>query len=182
MEAYYPEISGLQSGGLQPSSVVQNDLSFLENKAATEIVLGFRIDDLGFLLPVSLHCEVVERLQVSPIPNVEPWFSGLLNIRGNIVPVIDLRILIGKADSIPKKRYLFAVDRGEKTVALWIDGYPQMLTGMGQLLNDLPKLPDRLHGYVTNAYLHEGQLWLKLQLDQLFKTLGRQHVTKEAES
>ncbi|TAL46594.1 MAG: hypothetical protein EPN89_10165 [Methylovulum sp.] len=157
----------------------RRDVAPLTNELA-QTVLGFRVGELGFLLPASLHCEVIERLPVNPIPNVEPWFSGLLNIRGNIVPVVDLHCLLGANPG--KKRYLFAVDRGDKTVALWIDGYPQILTGPDhslQVLEALPILPERLQRYVTGAYLCSGQAWLSLQFGQLFKALGRGHTAKE---
>ncbi|MCX7098475.1 MAG: chemotaxis protein CheW [Methylococcales bacterium] len=146
--------------------------------------LGFRVGGLGFLLPVSLQCEIIERLQVSPLPNVEPWFSGLLNVRGAVVPVVDLGILFDVQVDFQKKRQLFAIDRGEKTMALWIDGYPQLLAEVGgtlQPLADLPELPPRLQPYVTAAYTLDGQLWLKVEFAALFKTLGQQQ-TKEIES
>lgn len=136
------------------------------------MVLGFQVGEWGFLLPFGLHCEVLERLTVNPIPNVEPWFCGLLNSRGNIVPVIDLRLLLGEIAKPPQKRYLLAIDRGEKTMALWVDGYPRMLTVVEQTLQPLPNLPAYLQPYVTHAHLHNGQLWLKVQFEQFFKTLG----------
>lgn len=183
MEADYPNFTELPDvNGLSLNTMQSNLFPFADeaNTATTEITLGFHIGDLGFSLPANLHCEVLERLPVNPIPNVEPWFSGLMNIRGNIVPVIDLRRLLGKTENSDKKRYLFAIDRGEKTMALWIDGYPQMLIGLEkslQSLTSLAVLPDRLQPYVTEAYSLNDQVWLKIKLEALFKTLGRQHAT-----
>lgn len=169
--------NGLSSGALESNlSAFVN----LTNSAISEMALGFRVGDFGFLLPVSLHCEVAGQLPVHPIPKVEPWFSGLLNMRGNIVPVVDLHRLMSDTANPPKKRYLFAMDRGEKTMAVWIDGYPQMLEGTFQGLTSLPPLPERLQRFVTNAYTQNGQIWLKVHFEQLFNTLGRQSTAKEA--
>ena len=145
-----------------------------------QMVLGFRVGEFGFLVPVSLHCEVIEQTNANPLPKVEPWFSGLLNIRGNIVPVVDLLRFMSDTDKPPKKRYLFAIDRAEKSMVVWIDGYPQMLTGVLQPLDELPPLPARLARFVSNAYTLDGQIWLNVQLEQIFKTLGRQTSAKEA--
>lgn len=141
--------------------------------------LGFRLGDWGFLLPISTHCEVLERLQVNPIPNVEPWFSGLLNVRGLIVPVIDLGILLGVSYTQPKQRYLFTLGRGEKTMAVWIDSYPQLLSGCASSF--LPTahetvLPGMLQTFVAKSYVHNDQVWLKVQFEPLFKTLGQQQA------
>jgi twitching motility protein PilI len=183
METHFQNDTEPQSADGLTSSASKSNLSAFANQAnstISEMFLGFRVGDFGFLLPVSLHCEVAEQLPVNPLPNVEPWFSGLLNIRGNIVPVVDLLRLMSDTASHPKKRYLFAMDRGEKTMAVWIDGYPQMLGGILQPLNPLPQIPERLQCFVTNAYAQNGQIWLKVQFEQLFKTLGRQSTVKEA--
>ncbi|MFZ2452332.1 MAG: chemotaxis protein CheW [Methylovulum miyakonense] len=156
-----------------------NDAALPADAPASASLLGFRVGGLGFLLPISLHCEVIEPLPVNPIPKVEPWFSGLLNIRGNIVPVIDLHLLPGETAAPAKKRYLLAIGRGEKTMALWIDGYPQMLADMTAPLPALPALPQQLMPCVRNAYAYQGQTWLKVQFEPLFKTLGIRQTHKE---
>jgi len=167
------------SGGLYFNSL-DNGLSAFAEATAPASLLGFRVGGWGFLLPIGLHCEVIEALPVNPIPRVEPWFSGLLNIRGNIVPVVDLCLLPGATVPPPKKRYLLALDRGGKTMALWIDGYPQMMTDMANPIPELPPLPQQLLACVRDAYQHQGQTWLSVQFDALFKTLGAGPSTQEA--
>ncbi|ASF47368.1 chemotaxis protein CheW [Methylovulum psychrotolerans] len=146
--------------------------SFADAPEIAATVLGFRIGDLGFLLPISLHCEVIGHLPVNPIPRVKPWFSGLLNMRGTIVPVVDLYLLPNTVGSPPKKRYLLTIGRGEKTVALWIDGYPLLLPDMATPLPSLPPLPELLQPCVSHAYSHDGQIWLQAEFGALFATLG----------
>lgn len=182
MDADYPNLKKLPNADGWALSSEQSDLLPFAGEtdtATTEITLGFHVDDLGFLLPASLHCEVIDRLLVNPIPNVEPWFSGLINIRGNIVPVVDLRRMLGKTENPDKKRYLFAIGRAEKMMALWIDGDPRMLAGLEKSLEPLPTLaalPERLQPYITAAYSLDGQVWVKAKLEALFKTLGRRHA------
>jgi twitching motility protein PilI len=137
-------------------------------------VFGFRAGSLGFLVTAGTYCEVIGQTQVNPIPNTKLWFSGLLNLRGNLVPAFDLRRLLGEEATDHKKRCLFAIDRGEKTVALWIDGLPEVLGAFSQPLRQLPPLPAVLQACVSGGHLHRGQIWLNVQFDELFKTLGRQ--------
>lgn len=160
--------------------VEANALSFQSAVTLSEALLGFRIGHLGFLLPVSLHCEVIEALPVNPVPKVEPWFSGLLNIRGNIVPVVDLRLLLGETLNPLKKRYLLALGRGEKMMALWLDDYPQMMMALTDPLPDLPYLPPPLVPCVRHAYAHQEQIWLTVQLEPLFTALGARQTNQES--
>ena len=160
--------------------VEANELSFQPAVALSEALLGFRIGNFGFLLPVSLHCEVIEALPVNPVPKFEPWFSGLLNIRGNIVPVVDLRLLLGETVNPLKKRYLLALGRGEKMMALWLDDYPQMMMALTDPLPALPYFPQPLVPCVRNAYVHQEQIWLAVHLEPLFSALGTRQINQEA--
>jgi twitching motility protein PilI len=141
-----------------------------------ETVWGFKVGSLGFLVAAGMFCEVIENLHVNPLPNVKPWLNGLLNLRGNLVPVIDLALLFGEERGENKRRRLFAIDRGEKTVALWIDNLPETQAAFTKPLAQLPPLPLVLQPYVGYAYLRDGQIWLDIQFYELFKALGRQYA------
>lgn len=145
-----------------------------------EPVFGIRIGSMGFLVSTSRFCEVLDKIQVNALPNVHPWVSGILNLRGNLVPVFDLRIVMEETGD-NKKRRLFAVDRGEKAVALWIDNYPEIKNRAAMKpLKKLPTLTDILQRFVTGGYEQEGQVWLDIKFEDLFKALGRhQYATEE---
>jgi len=145
----------------------------------TETVFGFRVGGLGFLVTSDTYCEVIEQLRVNPLPNVEAWFSGLLNLRGNLVPVIDLQLLLGEtATTDHKNRQLFAIGQGDKAMAFWIDGLPEIRHGFSQPLKQLPILPAILQHCVSSGYLQDGQIWFNVQFDELFKTLGHQYTAE----
>lgn len=137
------------------------------------VAVAFRVGQMGFLLPTSEPCEVLQTQNVNPIPCVEPWLSGLLNVRGNIVPAIDLHLLPGFPAVATKKRYLLAIGKGEKTLALWIDRYPQMLADLGEASMTLPPVPALLQPCVHAAYLIQDEIWLNAQFGPLFATLGQ---------
>jgi twitching motility protein PilI len=149
-------------------------------EAKVEPVFGVRIGSMGFLVSTNRFCEVLDKIQVNTLPNVHPWVSGILNLRGNLVPVFDLRLVLEET-SDNKKRRLFAVDRGEKAVALWIDNYPAIKNRAAMKpLEKLPTLPDILQRFVIGSYEQEGQIWLDIKFEDLFKALGRhQYATEE---
>lgn len=181
MEAEHLKVAGRKNVDLLTLTDVATDFQMTEIQAdninpviGDEIILGFRVGSLGFLVTDGIYYEVVERSQVNPLPNVEPWFSGLLNIRGNIVPVIDLRILLDETAADNKKRYLFAIDQGEKTMVLWIDSLPEMQRVIAQPLEQLPVLTPLMQRHVSGGYWVKDKIWLNIRFDDLFKTLGSQ--------
>lgn len=57
---------------------------------------GFRLDDMELALPLSALREVQPCAQLSPLPCPNQAVIGGLNLRGVVVPVLDLRVLLGK--------------------------------------------------------------------------------------
>lgn len=147
--------------------------SMMAPEVKTEPVFGIRIGSMGFLVSTSRFCEVLDKIQVNSLPNVHPWISGILNLRGNLVPVFDLRLVLEETGD-NKKRKLFSVDRGEKAVALWIDNYPEIKNRLAMKpLKKMPELPDILQRFVNSGYELDGQVWLDIKFEELFKALGR---------
>ena len=157
------------------------DLGLMPQAAdKVETVFGIRIGSKGFLVSTAIYCEVLDNIQVNTLPNVHPWISGLLNLRGNLVPVFDLRIVLEEEATGHKNRRLFTIDRGDKTVALWIDDFPEVKDStLLQSLKELPPLPQILQHSVIDGYEQDGQVWLNVKFDDLFKALGRHQYAKE---
>lgn len=145
-----------------------------------EAIFGIRTGSIGFLVPTTSYCEVLDKIQVNTLPNVHHWVSGILNLRGNLVPVFDLRVVLEEAVIDNKKRRLFAIDRGDKAVALWIDGLPEITDRAAlQPLQKLPVLPELLQHFVIGGYQLNGQVWLDVKLNALFKALGHHQYSME---
>lgn len=145
-----------------------------------EPVFGIRIGTMGLLVSTTRFCEVLDKVQVNALPNVHPWVSGILNLRGSLVPVFDLRVVLAEGAGDNKKRRLFSVDRDEKAVALWIEGFPEIKDRASmQPLTELPVLPDILQRFVTSGYQQGGQVWFDVKFEDLFKALGRHQYTTE---
>jgi twitching motility protein PilI len=149
---------------LTPTAVHSHEDTFFE----------FRVGNLGLLVPVEIYCEVIEQIPVNPLPNTQPWFGGLLNLRGNLVPVIDLHRLFGEESPDAKKRRLFTIDKGEKSVAVWIDGLPQVRSAFPQPLPEIPPAPAILESHINAAYQQQGHIWFSIDYDSFFKALGQQ--------
>lgn len=130
---------------------------------------GARIGSVGFLLPERVPSEVVAGSAIYSIPNTAHWFSGMINLRGNLVPVFDLHRLLG----IPTgdDRPLLVLDRGADAVALPTDGLPRTV-GAVVRTTQLPPVPSALEPYLRSAHLEGETIWLDLDLAQLFRALG----------
>lgn len=84
--------------------------------------VGFR---LGQRRLVSSFDEVVEILslpQVTPVPGAQPWMLGVANVRGNLLPVVDLKqFLEGERTLVHEGQRVLVVRQSGGNVAVIID-------------------------------------------------------------
>jgi purine-binding chemotaxis protein CheW len=75
------------------------------------------------------HIDGVERLaDVTPVPNVASWISGVINLRGSIASVVDLRAFLGmeRLPFNPRTR-LLSVKYNEMLICLVVDSVSEMI-------------------------------------------------------
>lgn len=61
---------------------------------ATQLVV-FRIEKSEYALPVANVGEILRMVAIAPVPEAPAWLPGVINLRGKVIPVIDLRIRLG---------------------------------------------------------------------------------------
>jgi purine-binding chemotaxis protein CheW len=75
----------------------------ISNKEKIEEILSFQIGKQEFAFDVDSVELVIERAEITPVPKSRSYIEGVMNLRGRIVPVVDLTKLIhietdGKSD------------------------------------------------------------------------------------
>jgi purine-binding chemotaxis protein CheW len=55
----------------------------------------FRVGNAEYVLPASVVTEMESYAGATPVPGAAPYVAGIVQIRGNVVPVIDLRARFG---------------------------------------------------------------------------------------
>jgi purine-binding chemotaxis protein CheW len=95
---------------------------------AGEHYLVFSLVEREFAIKAQ-YVQSVERLaDVTPVPNVVSWVSGVINLRGSIASVVDLRAFL----ALEKRPYdpltrLLSVQYNEMVICLVVDGVSEML-------------------------------------------------------
>lgn len=136
---------------------------------------GFRIQNYCFLIDRKTICEVVQQAQVYEIPNTSSWVLGIINLRGNLVPVFDLMKRLDGSSTRPMDARLLVFDRSEHAVGIYIDGLPVGLEidpDDDQYKAVIPEeLPMVLRSHVSAAYRAGGNVWMELDHRGLFGEL-----------
>lgn len=103
------EVSGAAAGDDRESREYEqayepatDDLDLFDVEAAeVPRALTFRLDEQLYGLPIGFVQEIQQIVELMPLPDAAPALVGLLDVRGLVVPAIDLRTLVG----MPKREY-----------------------------------------------------------------------------
>lgn len=68
----------------------------LENAGSTERFLTFSSDGLTIGVSTDYVIEIITNHTITPIPLVPDYIKGIINLRGQIIPIIDIRLRMGK--------------------------------------------------------------------------------------
>lgn len=66
--------------------------------------IGFMLNQTRYIAPLQEVAEILSVPGYTRIPGVLPWAMGLANVRGTLMPVVDLRRFLGFTPSVPNKR------------------------------------------------------------------------------
>jgi purine-binding chemotaxis protein CheW len=91
-------------------------------------VVGFRIGRETFGLPISMVREIVRVPEVTSVPNAPEYIEGVINLRGRIIPVVDLRKRFGeKVIEANKKNRIVVVELEGRTIGLMVHAASEVL-------------------------------------------------------
>jgi purine-binding chemotaxis protein CheW len=94
--------------------------------------LTFALGDEEYGVAILNVQEIKGYAPVTPIPNTPPWVRGVMNLRGTIVPVIDLRLRLGMP----------AVDYGPFTVIVVLAVGAKVVGAIVDAVSDVLSIPE----------------------------------------
>ena len=126
------------------------------------------------------HIDGVERLaDVTPVPNVASWISGVINLRGSIASVVDLRAFLGmeRLPFNPRTR-LLSVRYNEMVICLVVDSVSEMVPIPSSSINGNVRqanIPQWLASYASGSALVGNRYIILLDAARLLFSDKMQH-------
>lgn len=91
-------------------------------------VVGLRIGRETFGLPISIVREIVRVPEITSVPNAPDYIEGVINLRGRIIPIVDLRKRFGQKQFEPnKKNRIVVVELGARSFGLIVNSASEVL-------------------------------------------------------
>lgn len=162
--------TGFAEGSLQPPGSILKDayqLNEMENRAGTHSGvqhIGFKLYTEEFLLPVTCVREIVMLHAITYVPNSEACVEGIIALRGEIMPVMNLRRLLNfqPGVSTPSTRVVilqtdlgsFGVIVDEITEFVWLESgdiesiAQNFFSAEYKVLSGVAKVGERVRGII----------------------------------
>lgn len=85
-------------------------------------VIVFTLDDRLYAISLKNVIRVIHAVEITELPKAPEIISGIINVKGQIIPVVDMRKRFGMKvrEIVPEDNFILA-DTGKRHVALWID-------------------------------------------------------------
>lgn len=132
----------------------------------------FLVDGFLFGVDVRRVQEVIRHQDMTPVPLASPVVRGLINLRGQIVTALDLRVRLGLGAHAADARPMNVVVRtDEGAVALLVDEIGDVLTVDPAAWERAPAtLPTTARALIPGAYKLDGRLLMQLDVDRVLET------------
>ena len=87
-----------------------------------EQLVIFTLDYQAYALPLNSVVRVIHAVEITNLPKAPDIISGIINVKGQIIPVVDVRKRFGltSRELIPEDQLIIA-DTGKRQVALLVD-------------------------------------------------------------
>lgn len=142
-----------------------------------KIRYGYKTGGMRFLVPEGAVSELLHGAKIFHLPNAPKWVCGLINMHGNVIPVIDLASLTGDEISHLSKSNILAIRKNDIAVAVLIDGLPEAVTGTEIVkISDIGDVPAELNNYMNEGISSKSVVWIELNIYGLLKELALLHA------
>lgn len=134
-------------------------------------LVGFKIGKETFGVPIGLVHEIVRVPEITAVPDAPDYIEGVINLRGKIVSIIDLRKRFGEKEihRNKKNRILVAEVEG-KLVGLVVDAASEVLKMPHGDIEDPPNVFEEGElNYVTGVGKLKDRLIILIELTKILQ-------------
>ncbi len=123
--------------------------------------IGFRMGERYYVAPMGEVDEILHEPRFATLPGVKPWVKGIANLRGRLLPIMDLHAFFGhELSPLRKQRRVLVIEHNDVFAGLLVDE----VLGM-QHFSERSLMPDsaddsdrKIAPFVQGRFLRE-QIW-----------------------
>ena len=150
----------------------------------TSQFVGFQIDNQDYAFRIEQIQEIVILDQVTKTPQVPGYVEGVSNLRGTIIPIVNLRTLFGlEPKQVDAETRTIVVNVGERTMGCTVDTVSQVMRIPEEDIQPAPETVTSDGADYIKGFAKVGQsLMIVLDIDELLAPEKLEQVNAAAMS
>lgn len=157
---------------------IQNDLHNSSGDALIQLVT-FKIGQEEFGVDILKVQEIIRMMPITKVPNAPAFVEGVINLRGKVIPVIDLRRRFGmEASEHTSQTRIEVVDLQGQVIGFVVDAVSEVLRIKESTVEPPPAVVAGIGSeYMRGVGKLEDRLLILLDLDKLLSENELQNLT-----
>lgn len=156
------------------STVLENEASAVsrENDARAGKYLVFEIGREEFGIQVLKVREIMGIQDITAVPQTPGYIKGVINLRGKVIPVVDLRLKFGLQEQEYTQRTCIIVvqvrgENGSLQMGIVVDGVAEVLNLVAADIEDTPDFGGGQSDYLLGMAKVRGKVKILLDIDRV---------------
>jgi purine-binding chemotaxis protein CheW len=141
----------------------------LQETASQGDVVAFRVGEQDYCIDIDVVREIRGWSPTTVLPHAPPYVTGVINLRGAVVAVVDLAARLGLGRTVPTPRHVvIIITLGTQTIGLLADVVSDILSLSQIALQPVPDIAADSRAPITNVItLDDGRMLRKLDLSEV---------------
>lgn len=127
--------------------------------------IEFSLGNEDYAIPLLMVREVISVPDTTPIPKSPTHFLGIMNLRGQVISVVDLRKKLKVEAKQDKEEAVIIVDIGGMNIGVVVDSINRVLAFSSDEVSEMPEVENQLNThYIFGVYKKENSLTVLLDI------------------
>jgi len=102
--------------------------------------LTFLVGDIGYGIEISYVVEIISVQEITLVPHTHTYVKGIINLRGTVVPVIDMGMRFGQGEVVyTDKTCIIVLSMDDMSVGILVDGVQDVSNIDDENIQDPPQ-------------------------------------------
>lgn len=140
-----------------------------DDKAAVTQWVTFRLEDETYGINVMQVQEVLPMTDIAPVPGSPPFVMGIINLRGNVVTVIDTRMRFGLSTCEPEDNSrIVVIESGDQIAGMLVDSVAEVIEVRASEVDTAPGVGNEESArYIYGVVSRDEQLLILIDINRM---------------
>lgn len=140
--------------------------------SSNQKMIVFQLQDEEYAVPVSQIGSIERHQPITRVPQTLPYVKGVINLRGIVIPIIDLRLRFGmKETDFDEKKRIIIAQMNEIEVGLIVDAANDVIDISKELIEPAPEVIGTVNAdYIEGVAKIDSRLLILLDLEKVLSS------------